>query len=40
MRISVRAADAYLLLKKAKKSRTCEKLVKEAVNEEISPALW
>ena len=40
MRISVRTADAYSLLKKAKKIRTYGKLLKETVNEEISPALW
>jgi len=40
MRISVRAADAYSLLKKAKKIRTYGKLLKETVNEEIIPALW
>ena len=40
MRISVRATGAYSLLKKARKIRTYGKLLKETVNEEISPALW
>jgi hypothetical protein len=40
MGVSIKAADAYSLLKKAKKIRTYGKLVKEAVNEETRPGAF